>query len=138
MSHSGGASLGRPGLLAAAAAAGGGGVGALEQLLEVSVLTHAEAVAPDVDDMAVVHEAVDQGAGHDVVAEDLAPILEAFVAREHGGGPLVAAAHELEEEHGAGACDREVAELVEGHDLLEVNVLESPAKPMLRQLAAKR
>src|SRR6266496_5548630 len=132
MSHSGGASLGRPGLLAAAAAAGGGGVGALEQLLEVSVLTHAEAVAPDVDDMAVVHEAVDQGAGHDVVAEDLAPILEAFVAREHGGGPLVAAAHELEEEHGAGACDREVAELVDDQERREDERLEPLAEPTRR------
>ncbi len=35
------------------------------------VLPHPVAVAPDVDDVAVVQEAVDQGRGHDVVAQDL-------------------------------------------------------------------
>ena len=63
--------------------------------------------------MTVMHEAVDERARHDVVAEDVAPVLEAFVAREHGGRPLVAAAHELEEEHGPGPREREVAELVD-------------------------
>ncbi len=39
----------------------------------------------------VVDQGVDERAGHDVVTEDLAPVLEAFVAREDGGGVLVAA-----------------------------------------------
>lgn len=60
------------------------------------MLTHPEAVAPDIDDVAVVDEPIDQGARHDVVAEDLTPLVEALVAREDRGAGLVAAAHELE------------------------------------------
>jgi hypothetical protein len=37
------------------------------------------------DDVAVVDEPVDQGTGHDVVAKDVAPLLEALVAGEDGG-----------------------------------------------------
>jgi hypothetical protein len=48
----------------------------VERLPEVGVLSHPEAVAADVDDVKVVEEAVDQGGGHDVIAEDLAPLLE--------------------------------------------------------------
>ncbi|MEQ8329687.1 MAG: hypothetical protein RH859_04405 [Longimicrobiales bacterium] len=81
---------------------------------ELGVVPHAVAVAADVDDMAGVQEAVDEGGGHDVVAEDLAPLLEALVGGEHGGGGLVAPCHELEEEHGAVAGDGQIADLV--HD----------------------
>jgi hypothetical protein len=77
------------------------------------VLPHPEAVAADVDDVAVVEQPVDQGCSHDLIAEDLAPLLEALVAGQHGGGVLVAAAHELEEVHRAGAGDRQVADLID-------------------------
>ena len=40
---------------------------------EVGVLAHPEAVAPDVDDVTVVKEPVDQRGGHDFVTEDFAP-----------------------------------------------------------------
>ena len=48
MSHSGGTSLGRPGLLAGPAAAGGSGFLGVEQLLEVGVLAHPVAAPADV------------------------------------------------------------------------------------------
>ena len=70
-----------------------------EPPLEIGMLAHAVAVASDVDDVAVVDQPVDQRAGHDVIAEDLTPLVEALVAGEDGRGALVAAAHELEEEH---------------------------------------
>jgi hypothetical protein len=88
----------------------------VQGLPELGVTAHAVAVAADVDDVAVVQEAVDQGGGHDVVAEDLAPLLEALVGGEDGGGVLVAAGHELEEEHGAVAGDGQVADLVDNED----------------------
>ena len=75
----------------------------MELLPEVGVLAHAVAVAADVDDVAVVKQAVDERGCHDFIAEDLAPFLEALVAGEHGGSMLVAAAHELEEVHRSGA-----------------------------------
>ncbi len=76
------------------------------------MLTHPKAVASDVDDVTVVKEPIDQRGGHDFITKDVAPLLEAFVARKHGGGVLVAAAHELEEVHGSGARDRQVADFV--------------------------
>ena len=85
----------------------------VQGLPELGVLAHAVAVAADVDEVAVVQEPVDERRGHDLVAEDLAPFLEALVGGEHGRGVFVAAGHELEEEHGAGAGDRQVADLVD-------------------------
>ena len=46
----------------------------------------------------VMDEAVDERGGHDVVAEHVAPLLEAFVRGENSRGVLVAAIDELEEE----------------------------------------
>ena len=53
-------------------------------------------------------------AAHDLVVQDLAPLLEALVRGDHGRGVLVAAVDELEEEDGAAAGDREVADFVHG------------------------
>ena len=50
------------------------------------VLLHPVAAATDVDNMAVVQEPIDEGSGHDLVAQDLTPLLEPFVGREHGVG----------------------------------------------------
>jgi hypothetical protein len=82
----------------------------LERGGDISMVPHSVAVAPDIDDVTVVHEPVDQGTGHDFVAEDLAPFLEALVRSEHRGCVLIAAAHELEEEHRPGPADRQVAQ----------------------------
>ncbi len=101
----------------------------MEPLLELAVLPHAVAVPPDVDDVTVMHETVDQGARHDIIPKDLAPVLEARVAREDGGGALVAAAHELQEEHGAGPRAREVAELVHDEERGKDEGLEPLAEP---------
>ena len=47
--------------------------------------------AVDRDDVAVVQEAVQDGGGQDVVAEDGAPFGEGLVAGDDGGALLVAA-----------------------------------------------
>src|SRR5439155_16319145 len=80
-------------------------------------------------DVAVMDKAVDQRAGHDVVAEDLAPLLEAFVRREHGGGVLVAAANELEEQHRTNATDGQIADLVDDHEAGKDESPEPMAQP---------
>src|SRR5687767_12454151 len=79
---------------------------------EVAVFTETVTVASDVHDVAVVDQAVNESAGHDVVPEDLTPFFKALVRSQDGGGSLVAPAHELEEEHGTGAADRQVADLI--------------------------
>jgi hypothetical protein len=73
------------------------------------VVTHPVGVAPNVNDMAVVQDPVDQRRGHDLIPQDLAPFVEPFVGGQNRGGVLVAPAHELKEQHGAGLSDRDVA-----------------------------
>ena len=76
------------------------------------MFAHAEAVAADVDDVAVVQQAVDQRRRHDLVAEHAAPFLEALVRRQHRRGTLVAGIDELEEQDGALLGHRQVADVV--------------------------
>ena len=78
----------------------------MERFGELRVMTHPVAVAADVDDVTVVEQPVDERCSHDLVAQDLAPLLEALIGREHGGCVLVAPVDQLEEEHGAGRADR--------------------------------
>lgn len=77
------------------------------------MLSHAIAVSPDVHDVAVVYEPVDECCRHYIVAKDLSPLLETFVRRQDGRGALVSAGHELKEEHRSGPADREIADLVD-------------------------
>ena len=77
------------------------------------MILHPVAVAPDVDDVAVVHKAVDESRRHDLVAEHATPVLETLVRRQHSRRPLVPGVDELEEEHGAVLVDRQVADLVD-------------------------
>ena len=79
----------------------------MEDLGEVGVLAHPVAAAADVDDMAVMQQPVDERSGHDLVAQNLAPLLEAFIGGQHSGCALIAPVDELEEEHGAGLTDRQ-------------------------------
>ncbi len=101
----------------------------MEHFGEVGVLPHPVAVATDVDDMTVVQQTIDEGSGHDLVAQDLSPVLEAFVGGEHSGGALIAPVDELEEEHRARGADGQVADLVDdqergiGEDLEAVSEL---------------
>lgn len=76
------------------------------------MVAHPVAVAADVDDMAVVHEAVDERSGHDFIAQYIAPFLEAFVGGEDRGGMLVATVDELEDEHGPTLVDRQIPDLI--------------------------
>lgn len=89
------------------------GPAGVQRLLELGVLANAIAVAADRDQMTVMHEAIDERRRPDFVAEDLALFFEALVRRQDRPGAFVATRHQLEEEHGAGASDREVADLVD-------------------------
>ena len=59
----------------------------MEGLGDLGVMPHPVAVAPDVDDVTAMHEAVDQRTGH-VIAGDTAPVLEGSVRGEQGRGVL--------------------------------------------------
>ena len=64
---------------------------------KLSVVPHPVAVAPDVDDLATVQEAVQQGSRHNFVVQDLSPLLKALVRGQHRRGASVPAADQLEE-----------------------------------------
>ena len=55
-----------------------------------------------------MEQPVQQGGGHDLVAEDPAPFLEALVRGRHGRGVAVAPVDELEEEDRATLRDRQL------------------------------
>ena len=99
---------------------------------QLGMLAEPVAVPADVDDVTVVHEAIDQGGRHYLIAEDLAPLFEALIAREDGGGVFVPAREQLEEEHGSRARDREVADLVDDHQAGEDERAEA-----MREAAAR-
>lgn len=78
----------------------------MQRLPQLGVLPHAVAVAANRNQVAMVDQSIDEGGGHDVVTEDLAPFLKAFVGRQDRLRMLVMTCHELEEQHRAGARDR--------------------------------
>ena len=73
------------------------------------MVAHAIAVAPNADDVTMVHEAIDQCARHDV--------------RQHRRRVLVASAHELEEAPGAESADGHVADFIDHRETRWVSVL---------------
>src|SRR5207249_8166870 len=88
-------------------------------------------VAPDVDGDRVMQDSIEDGGSDDAVAKDLAPAAEALVARKDHRAPLVAAADELEEQVGAGAIDRQVADLVHDQQPRHGVDLEALIEPVL-------
>ena len=81
--------------------------------MQFRMFAHSVAVAADVDEMAVVQHSIDEGSGHDIIAQDLAPLFEALVGSQHGRGTLVAPIHELEEQHRAGVIDWQIPDLID-------------------------
>ena len=61
----------------------------------------------------MVQQSVQQGRGHDIVAEDSAPVLEAAIGGENSGAFLVAGIDQLEEQVGAAGLQGQVTDLVD-------------------------
>lgn len=74
------------------------------------------AIAANIHDVAVMHEAIDERGRHHLVAEDTAPFIEGFIAREDRARAFVAPAHELKEQHRARPTDRQIADFVDDHE----------------------
>jgi len=89
-----------------------------------------------------VGEAVEEGPGETLGAEDLGPFIERQVARDDDRALLVALAEDLEEQLCAGLGERDEAKLVDdeepaGGDLL-LQALEPPFVTGLEQLVDQR
>ena len=76
------------------------------------------------DDVAMVADPVGDGAGRHLVSEHLGPAADAHVGGDHRGSPLVAGAHQLEQQVGAALVYVEVPQLVDDQQLRAGVVLE--------------
>src|ERR1035441_6119883 len=91
---------------------GSAGYGGPERCDGVGVAAHAVAIAGDGEDAGVVQQAVKDGGRDGRVFEDLAPVGDPPVRREHDAAVFVAAADDLKQVGGGFAGNRKVAELV--------------------------
>src|SRR5689334_15666917 len=81
------------------------------------LLSEPVAFAPDVEDVAVVEQSIEDGGGDDGVAEHLAPLGEALVGGEDDAAALVASGDQGEEGGRGRAIVRPDAELVDDEHL---------------------
>lgn len=84
----------------------------------------------DVEDVAVLGEAVDERAEAGGVVEDGPPLLVSEVGRDHDGALLVSAADDVEEEVGRSGVAGDVSELVQ---LCRVSPFTLPDGPVFEQ-----
>ena len=93
-----------------------GVLGLVQRLPQLGVLPPPVTVTANRDQVAVMDETIDERGGHDVIAEDVAPLFKALIGREHGGRALITARHELKEEHRARTADGQIADLVDDQE----------------------
>lgn len=79
----------------------------------------------------MVHDAVNDGGGHLVVAGDLAPARELEVRRDHHRLPLEGLRDHLEQKPGAVRVERREAELVHNQQGGPADLGELPVEPAL-------
>ena len=72
---------------------------------------HPVAVAPDVDDVTVVQQAVNQRGPPSPRRRAPAPVIKALVGGRHRRSPFVTRVNQLKEENGAVLAHRQVADL---------------------------
>ncbi len=94
-------------------------------------MIHALARAVELDEPSVVHDAVDDRRGELVVSEHHAPFRELDVGGDDEAAPLVAVAHDLEQEPRALLVERDVAELVDDEEPGSRDVFHELLEPML-------
>ena len=92
---------------------------------QVGVFPQAIGVALDIDDNGMVQQAVKQGGGHDVVAEDGSPVPAAAIGGKDGSALLVTGIDELEEQVGAAGFDGQVADLIDDKQGDPVNIAQA-------------
>src|ERR1700745_1746101 len=77
----------------------------------------APALVAGLDDVAMMGEAVEERRGHLRIAEHARPFAEGEIRGEKDRGALVEPADEVEEKLPAGLGERQIAELVEDHEV---------------------
>ena len=75
-------------------------------------------LAFDVDDSAVMQDTIEDSGGNGDIGKDLVPLGEGLIGREDGGGLLIAACNQLEEEVGALNVHGKIADLIDNKHLV--------------------
>ena len=97
------------------------------------------ALALDHQGVAVMEQAIENGRGQDLVAEDRAPLRDDLIRRNQQAAAFVAAGDELEEEMRAAPLKRQIPELVDDQELrLAEEHQPSTSRPRPRPLARPR
>jgi hypothetical protein len=82
----------------------------------------------------MVREPVEHGGGHLGVAKDLWPIGERQIGGDEQRGVLVKLADQMEQQLAASLAERQIAEFVDGDDIVAQQRLGQPATPTGRFL----
>ena len=99
---------------------------------QVGVLAQPIAGTLDLHDDGVVQQSVEQGSGHDRIAEYLAPLGEAPVGGEDHGALLVAGVDQLEEQIAGAGADAQVSDLIDDEQLSATEIADAFAQPCPR------
>jgi len=109
------------------------GIGDVLLLLhKLLTLLETVALALDVDDRAMMQDAVKYGGSDGDVGEDVIPLGEGLVRGKNSGDLLVTPSDELKEQVGALNVHREVADLVDDEELVLAEDLELVGEPVLK------
>ena len=87
----------------------------------------APALVAGLDDVAMMGQPIEQGRGHLGVAEDARPLAEVEVGGDDHRGLLVEMADQMKQELSAGLGERQIAELVEDHEVHAGEPISHPA-----------
>src|ERR1039458_5190274 len=97
----------------------------------LSGLAKAVTFAVDLEDVAAMSKAVQQGRRHAFALEDTAPVAEGQIAGHQDAGPLVAIGEDLEEQFRTAAAEGQVSKFVNGQEVELVELPEEVFQPVL-------
>ena len=78
-----------------------------------------------------MRQPVQQGRGHTLALEDLAPLAERQIAGEQQTGPFIPIREDLEQQLGAGAAEREVSQLITDQQIHPIELTQEAVQLIL-------
>jgi len=91
----------------------------------------AVALAVDLEDVAMMGQAIQQSRRHAFALEDLAPFAERQVTRDQQAGPFVAVGKNLEQQLGPGPTERQVAQFVTDQKVRPIQLAQKAVQLIL-------
>ena len=102
-----------------------------QRRLLFQALTEAETLALQQQDVAAMHQPIEQGRGHPFIAKHLRPVGEIEVRGQRHAGALVAIREELEEQLGRRLGERQIAQLIDQDERVAAILREQLGQPQL-------